>query len=106
MIAAVLAATLAACAGPSKKPPTPTPPSGVGSSPAPAPRRPLPVGSDLSVDRERREVVVDAEVACNRGWLEQAACRAGTREHESLLAIQNPPSTIHACLLLAGAEPG
>ncbi|MFM8818370.1 MAG: YdjY domain-containing protein [Phycisphaerales bacterium] len=106
MIAAVLAATLAACAGPSKKPPTPTPPSGVGSSPAPAPRRPLPVGSDLSVDRERREVVVDAEVACNRGWLEQAACRAGTREHESLLAIQNPPATIHACLLLAGAEPG
>jgi hypothetical protein len=86
-LALALVATLTACNAPSPA----APPGG------PSPTQPLPVGAGLTVDRERREVVVDAEVACNRGWLEQAACRAGTREHESLLAIQNPPSTIHAC---------
>ena len=98
-MAAALAASLAACAGPA----SPGPSAG---GPAPVPARPLPVGAGIVVDRERREVVVDAEVACDRGWLEQAACRAGTREHESLLAIEVPPSTIHACLLLAGGVPG
>lgn len=107
LIAFALAGSLAACAGPARPPASPADRApAAGRAPAAAPARPLPVGSSLSVDRERREVVVDAEVACNRGWLEQAACRAGTREHESLLAIENPPSTLHACLLLAGAVPG
>lgn len=98
-MAAAMAALLAACAGPGSQGPS-------AGGPAPVPARPLPAGAGIFVDRERREVVVDAEVACNRGWLEQAACRAGTREHESLLAIEVPPSTIHACLLLAGGVPG
>lgn len=101
LVAFALAASLAACSSPA----TPRT-AATERPPAAAPAPPLPVGSTVSVDRERREVVVDAEVACNRGWLEQAACRAGTREHESLLAIQDPPSTLHACLLLAGAVPG
>ena len=78
-----------------------------GPSAAPAPdARPIDLGPGLRVDRARREVTVDAEVACDRGWLEQAACKAGTREHESLLAIEVPPSRIHAGILLAGAVPG
>ena len=60
----------------------------------------------MTIDRAAREVVVDAEVACNRGWLEQAVCRAGTREHESLLVIDVPPSRVHAGLLLIGLQPG
>ena len=64
------------------------------------------LGPGLVVDRIAREVRVEAEVACNPGWLEQAACKAGTREHESLLAIAVAPSRIHAGILLLGLEPG
>ena len=64
------------------------------------------LGPGLVVDRIAREVRVEAEVACNQGWLEQAACKAGTREHESLLAIAVAPSRIHAAILLLGLEPG
>lgn len=64
------------------------------------------LGPGLVVDRIAREVRVEAEVACNQGWLEQAACKAGTREHESLLAIAVAPSRIHAGILLLGLEPG
>ena len=92
--AACAAVLLASCAAP--------PPA---ASPA-ADARPIDLGPGLRVDRARREVTVDAEVACDRGWLEQAACKAGTREHESLLAIEVLPSRIHAALLLAGAVPG
>jgi len=64
------------------------------------------LGPGLVVDRIAREVRIEAEVACNQGWLEQAACKAGTREHESLLAIAVAPSRIHAAILLLGLEPG
>lgn len=64
------------------------------------------VAPGVRVDRALREVRVDAHVACDRGWLEQAVCRAGTRDHESLLAIDAAPSSVHAGLLLLGLEPG
>lgn len=64
------------------------------------------VAPGLVADRAAGEVRVIAEVACDRGWLEQAVCKAGTREHESLLVVEVPPSAIHAALLLVGAEPG
>lgn len=70
---------------------------------------PLPVielGPGIVVDRHAGEVRVEAEVAADRGWLEQAVCKAGTREHESLLAVNVVPSRIHAALLILGIEPG
>ena len=60
----------------------------------------------LEVDRTQREVRIAAQAALDEGWLEQAVCLAGTREHESLLAIEVVPRLVHAALLLVGLEPG
>ena len=51
-------------------------------------------------------VEVDAQVAMREGWLEQLVCKAGTREHESLLAVEASPRMIHAALLASGLTPG
>lgn len=77
-----------------------------GGPPATGPARIVAVAPGVEADRAAREVRVKAIVACDRGWLEQAVCRAGTRDHESLLSVEAPPSTIHAALLLLGLEPG
>jgi hypothetical protein len=102
VIAACVFAPLVACAPGAQAVP--------GESPAerdsvPA-ERPVEVAPGLVADRAAREVRIVAEVACDRGWLEQAVCKAGTREHESLLVVESAPSAIHAALLLVGARPG
>jgi len=51
-------------------------------------------------------VELDVTVVLDEGWLEQVACAAGTREHESLVVPDAAPSELHAALLLAGHEPG
>ena len=72
---------------------------------APQPSR-IQFGPTIRIDRARGEVTIDAQVAARIGWLEQLVCKAGTREHESLLAVEVAPSMIHAALLAAGYEPG
>ena len=57
-------------------------------------------------DGGNASVEIDAQVAARIGWLEQLVCKAGTREHESLLAIEVPPRIIHAAMLAAGLVPG
>jgi hypothetical protein len=94
---AVVALAVPGCAAPLAPAPSPEP----AASPST-----IVLGPGLVVDRIAREIRVEAEVACDRGWLEQAACKAGTREHESLLAIAVTPSRIHAAILLLGIEPG
>jgi hypothetical protein len=104
-VLSVAASALVSCAGH----------PGSGALPAPQEQPsvtatvPLPIiqlGPGIVVDRSAGEVRVEAEVAADRGWLEQAVCKAGTREHESLLAVAVAPSNIHAALLLIGLEPG
>jgi len=60
----------------------------------------------IAVDRVAGSVRVPGVVALREGWLEQAVCREGTRDHESLVTVSMPPSSIHAALLLAGFQPG
>ena len=67
---------------------------------------PIELAPGLVVDRPRREVRLGAQSALDAGWLEQAVCLAGTREHESLLVIDLPPRLVHAALLMLGATPG
>ena len=67
---------------------------------------PVSLAGGMTIDRATREVRIEAEVACTQGWLEQAVCRAGTREHESLLVVNLPPSRVHAALLLLDMQPG
>lgn len=95
LVAATCAASsLACCSG--------VRPGGAGTTPGGI----VQLGPGLEVDRSAGEVRIDAAVACDRGWLEQAVCRVGTREHESLLAVDVAPSRIHAALLLLGLRPG
>ncbi|MDZ4754824.1 MAG: YdjY domain-containing protein [Phycisphaerae bacterium] len=60
----------------------------------------------IEVDRTNGEVRVPAATGITVGWLEQVACVAGTRDHESLVTVECKPSDVHAALLLLGLEPG
>jgi len=51
-------------------------------------------------------VDVGGFVCLHRGALELVACAKGTKEHESIVAIEAKPMHIHAALLLLGAKPG
>ena len=64
------------------------------------------LGPGLEVDRAAGEVRLSAQSALDAGWLEQAICLAGTREHESLLVVDTSPRLLHAALLMLGLEPG
>lgn len=89
--------------GPSSDAPAPTAPTPTAT--ATAPRRVV-LSPSLRVDVDRGEVEVDGIVSLDAGYLEQVACRRGTREHESLFVPDAMPSAIHAALLLAGFTPG
>lgn len=72
--------------------------------------RPNPVWKELGqavwFDPEGRRLIVRARVALTEGFLEHLLCLERTKEHESILATEAPPRTIHAGLLLTGAEVG
>jgi ketosteroid isomerase-like protein len=55
---------------------------------------------------QRKLVVIEGEVAFREGFLEMFACPKGTKEHESLIAVNTKAYVIHAALLAVGAEPG
>ncbi|MAC19159.1 MAG: hypothetical protein CMJ23_05665 [Phycisphaerae bacterium] len=73
--------------------------------PATEPRRiTLEGGVVVSVDGGRVEI--PGWIALSEGWLEVAACRQGTREHEAIVTSVTLPSVVHSGLLLAGFTPG
>lgn len=55
---------------------------------------------------QRKLVVVAGEVAFREGFLELFACPKGTKEHESLVAVDSKAYVVHAALLAVGATPG
>jgi hypothetical protein len=76
-----------------------------------APARPLPgktLGKNVSleIDGDKRRVLVNAVVCLREGMLEQLLCRAGTKEHESILSADIDAKLVHAALTAAGAEAG
>jgi hypothetical protein len=58
------------------------------------------------LDTKRKAVVLDGEVCLREGQLEMFACPKGTKEHESIVAIDCLPEEVHAGLLAVGAKPG
>lgn len=60
----------------------------------------------VAINLKERCVDVEATVCLRRGLLELVACTKGTKEHESIVAIEARPMYIHAALLLLGAKPG
>lgn len=61
---------------------------------------------DLWIDPRRKLVVVDGRVCLREGQLEMFACPRGTKEHESIIAVDCRSQFVHAALLAVGAEPG
>ena len=61
---------------------------------------------DVWVDGKRKRVVMRGEICLNRGALEMFACLKGTKEHESIVAVDAPAKLAHAGLLAVGAEVG
>ncbi len=58
------------------------------------------------VDPKRKQVIIDGEVCLREGYLEMFACIKGTKEHESVVALNSPAYVIHAGLLAVGAKVG
>lgn len=61
---------------------------------------------DVWIDPKRKIVVVDGRVVLREGQLEMFACPKGTKEHESVVAVNARPRDIHAGLLRVGALAG
>ncbi|HMO84985.1 MAG TPA: YdjY domain-containing protein [Lacipirellulaceae bacterium] len=79
----------------------PTPPL-----PAPEGAQRLPEPDQVWIDRDNQSVLVDGYVSLRRGYLEMFACLEGTKEHESVVAVQSRAATVHAALLAVGAVQG
>lgn len=58
------------------------------------------------VDEKKGRVLVDGRVTIRKGVLEMFACPIGTKEHESVVAVDSPAMLLHTALLAIGAEPG
>ena len=61
---------------------------------------------DIWVDPKRKLVVVDGTVALRDGALEMFACPKGSKEHESIVAVNSTAQLVHAGLLAVGAIAG
>jgi hypothetical protein len=60
----------------------------------------------VEINIQERCVDVEGSVCLHRGALELVACTRGTKEHESIVAIEAKAMHVHAALLLLGAKPG
>ena len=62
--------------------------------------------ADAWIDPKNKRVIVDGVVCLRSGTLEMFACLKGTKEHESIVAVDSLAAPIHAALLRVGAEAG
>lgn len=74
--------------------------------PAPENAARLSPTEDVWINRDEKKVYVGGQVALRRGLLEMFACTKGTKEHESVVAVNSLAATVHAALLAVGAVPG
>jgi hypothetical protein len=61
---------------------------------------------DVWLDKKRKAIVIDGQVVLRDGQLEMFACPKGTKEHESVVALNCSPEEVHAGLLALGAKAG
>lgn len=58
------------------------------------------------LDKKRKIVIVAGTVCTRQGPLEMFACPRGTKDYESVVAVNSKAQTVHTALLAVGAEPG
>jgi len=61
---------------------------------------------DIWIDVKKKLVVVDGHVTLRRGVLEMFACPKGTKDYESIVAVNSKAFLVHTGLLAVGAKPG
>src|SRR4051812_14186275 len=61
---------------------------------------------DIWIDPKRKAVIVDGQICLREGQLEMFACPKGSKEHESVIAVNAKPQFVHAALLAVGAKSG
>lgn len=66
----------------------------------------LDANDPIWVTPDRTEVVLLGTICLREGLLEFFVCRKGSKEHESIIALDIKPYLIHAALLVIGAEKG
>lgn len=83
------------------------------SEPAELPRLPAPEGATAMpepnlvwIDPKQGIVMVDGYISLQDGMLEMFACPVGTKEHESIVAVESSAQVVHAALLAVGAKAG
>lgn len=67
---------------------------------------PLNPQKTVLIDKARKRLLLKTRVAQREALLEMFLCKAGTKEHETVVAIDSDAYVIHAGLLAIGAEPG
>lgn len=66
----------------------------------------LPTFPGLKVQLDEWCVDIDANICLEEGMLELVACTRGSKEHESIVAVDATARDIHAALLLLGTKAG
>jgi hypothetical protein len=61
---------------------------------------------ELWLDKKQHAVVMTGKIAVRKGNLEMLACPAGTKDYESIIAVNTKAAPVHAALLALGAVPG
>ena len=79
-------------------------PAEAGTQPASAPA--VVAFEHLRADLAARRIALDARVAHAEGPVEFLLCLRNTKDYESVLATDAPPSQVHAALLALGLSPG
>ncbi len=58
------------------------------------------------IDKKNKQVVMKGKIAVREGNLEMLACPQGTKEHESIVAVETRAFPVHAALIALGAKMG
>jgi|TARA_B100001750_G_C15494546_1_gene593336 hypothetical protein len=64
------------------------------------------LAKNIWFDSKQKSVLLKTKVVMRRGALEMLLCSKGSKEHESVLAVDSRATLLHAALLLAEAKPG
>jgi hypothetical protein len=74
--------------------------------PPPDAAQAMPAPNRVWIDKKNHLVYVDGYVSLREGMLEMFACPKGTKEHESIVAVESMAQVVHAALLAVGAKTG
>jgi hypothetical protein len=97
---------LAAPPAANDEPAAPSSSGPVDGSPAASAAVPLNPAQTVFLDLPNKRLLLKTRVVLREGILEMFVCKAQTKEHESVLAIDADAYLIHAGLLALGAQPG